>query len=201
MLKNLSPTGRKAVIQAQEEARKLGRQKIDTTELLLSLLSQPSCFAALLKERDVTYERALAAVTELNPATTSIVDGHIPFTDQAQHIIELAANVDHLSTKQDSIHDIHLLICLFGVADTTALSVLKKLGCDQQLLDKLVRMVGLPTSFEFGEYRIESVQELRQEVLEKIETSTDATIFAALHQLASHMNRQRLNELAALLNK
>ncbi|MDY6784726.1 MAG: ATP-dependent Clp protease ATP-binding subunit [Cyanobacteriota bacterium] len=124
----------KAVMIAQEEARRTGHNLVGTEQLLLGLIAEGTGIAAqVLKEQNLTPETARAAVDELIGRGPGYVPPHLPFTPKAKATFENASAVAR-QLGNPAISTEHLLLAILQETDTAAIKVLEQLGVDPEEL-------------------------------------------------------------------
>jgi len=130
MFERFTNQSRRAVVLAQEEARKLNHNYIGTEHLLLGLLREGKGSAALaLKSTDVTLDGARHEVEAITGRGQEQPSGHIPFTGPAKQSLELSLR-EALQLGPGYIGTGHLLLGLIRQGDNPAVQVLRNLGAD-----------------------------------------------------------------------
>jgi ATP-dependent Clp protease ATP-binding subunit ClpC len=132
----------KAVMIAQEEARRTGHNLVGTEQLLLGIIAEGTGIATqALREQGVTLKRARAIVDELIGRGPGYVPPHLPFTPKAKATLESAfAAARQLGHNSISTEHILLAIAQQSTAqnapeqDTVATQVLEKLGVNPDTL-------------------------------------------------------------------
>jgi ATP-dependent Clp protease ATP-binding subunit ClpC len=122
--------GRRVIVLAQEESRRLRHDHIGTEHLLLGLLHVEDDMTALALQRaGATLSSARRYVEKSQRRGDSEPSGHLPFTPRAKRVLELALRVSQrLDTH--SIGEPELLRAMLDVPDCTAYAVLEGLGVD-----------------------------------------------------------------------
>ncbi|WP_031465746.1 Clp protease N-terminal domain-containing protein [Sciscionella sediminilitoris] len=105
---------RQVVVAAQEEARRLKHDHIDTEHILLALLDAPDSTAATVLHR-LGYDKqtAQADIAALVGPGTGELSGHIPFTARAKKTLELALR-EATQLHHNEIGTEHILLALVG---------------------------------------------------------------------------------------
>ncbi len=123
---------RHVVVLAQDRARTLKHDRIDTGHLLLGILGEPEGLAAKVL---VTLVGSLEAVSEavharLTPGGGRSPGGHLPVTEDAKQAlgeaVEIALELGHIG--HNYVGTEHLLLSLMRVPEGTAAQVLTGLG-------------------------------------------------------------------------
>lgn len=137
----------KAVMIAQEEARRTGHNLVGTEQLLLGLIAEGTGMAAqTLKEQGITLEKARAIVDELIGRGPGYVPPHLPFTPKAKATLEAAFAIAR-QLGHNSISTEHILLAIAQEKDTVAVRVLEQLGVDRDALrTEIIRKIGEATA-------------------------------------------------------
>jgi hypothetical protein len=132
MFQRFTDRARKVVVEAQEQARNLGHQDIESVHLLLALFRQPEGIAALALARlDVTYDQVLEQVLARTPRTEDVKVGHIPFTEDAKTLLKAALD-EALGLGHNYIGTEHLLLAAHYEDSKPAGRILTGLGADDE---------------------------------------------------------------------
>jgi len=136
MFERFSDQSRRAVVLAQEEARRLGHDYIGTEHLLAGLrLEERGAAAQALKSAGVSRDAILQEIETIagqgpEPgAGQGHPSGHIPFTPQAKKCLELGLR-EATQLEHYFIGTGHLLLGLISQDDSVAVQVLGGLGID-----------------------------------------------------------------------
>lgn len=141
MFGRFTERAQKAILLAQEEAKKLMHNYVGTEHILLGLIAEDAGVAATaMKEFGVSLEKVRAEVEKAvgkGEQETDIVG----FTPRTKRIFELsflqARNLGHSYVGTE-----HLLLGLLAEGEGVAILVLQRLGVDvQQLANKVVSMI------------------------------------------------------------
>lgn len=130
MFEKFSPTARRVVVLAQEEARMLNHNYIGTEHVLLGALHNGTGPGMkILQDLGVDVESARAAVVEIIGHGSSAPAGHIPFTPRAREVLEQAMK-EALALESGSITEDHILLGTLRGASrgSVAAKVLEQLG-------------------------------------------------------------------------
>ena len=126
MFERFTKRARRAVVLAQDEARRLGHDSIGTEHLLLGLLGEPEGVAAIaLQQMGVSLATTRDALESLVGRGTANIQGHIPFTAPAKKILELSLR-EALQLGHNYIGTEHILLGLVRAGDGPAAQVLER---------------------------------------------------------------------------
>ena len=140
MFERFSDRARRAVVQAQEEARLLNHDYIGTEHILLGLLAERAGVAArALDSLNVTLEAAREQVREIvgQGSQEQGQRGHIPFTPRAKKVLELSLR-ESLSLRSEIIGTEHLLLGLIAEGDGVGSQILERLGAPAETVRERV---------------------------------------------------------------
>ena len=120
---------RHVVVLAQDRARTLKHDRIDTGHLLLGLLGEPDGLAAkvlvsLLGSLDPVSAAAHAALT---PGESKPPSGHLMLTEDAKHTLGLSVEIA-LDMSHNYVGTEHILIALTRIPQGQAARILTELG-------------------------------------------------------------------------
>ncbi len=128
MFERFTDQSRRAVVLAQEEARRLDHNYIGTEHLLAGLqLEGRGAAAKALTSMDITLEAVRAEIETLIGRGTQPPGGHIPFTPPAKKCLELSLR-EALQLGHNYIGTGHLLLGLISRDDCVAVQILGRLG-------------------------------------------------------------------------
>lgn len=115
----------KSIMLAQEEARRLGHNFVDTEQLFLGLIGEGTGIAAIvLGAMNVKLEKARIEVENIIGRGTGNVGAEIPFTLRCKRVLELSLK----EAGKLSICTEHLLLGLITEGEGVAVRVLETLG-------------------------------------------------------------------------
>jgi ATP-dependent Clp protease ATP-binding subunit ClpA len=116
MFERFTERARQVIVLAQEEARTLKHNYVGTEHILLGLLrEQEGPPASVLDSLDITVERVRAQVVRIVGSSEEVTSGQMPFTPQAERVLELAlSEALNLGHKHIGTEDI-----LFGLVNET----------------------------------------------------------------------------------
>ncbi|MEM9543082.1 MAG: ATP-dependent Clp protease ATP-binding subunit [Cyanobacteria bacterium P01_E01_bin.42] len=143
MFEHFADTAIKAVMLAQEEARRTGHNLVGTEQLLLGLIGEGNALAArVLRDMGVTLKAARAAVERYIGRGPGYVPPNLPFTPKAKKVFEHAFD-EARQMGHTYIGTEHLLLALAKEQESVAIKVLQQLGIDrEELRTELVRRMG-----------------------------------------------------------
>ena len=130
MFQRFTDRARRAVVLAQEEARRLDHNYIGTEHILLGLISEGQGVAGrALESLGIGLDPVRQQVEEIIGRGQQEPSGHIPFTPRAKEVLELslreAKQLDHTYIGTE-----HILLGLVREGGGVAAQVLVKLGAD-----------------------------------------------------------------------
>jgi len=138
MFERFTDQSRRAVILAQEEARRLNHNYIGTEHLLAGLRRENLGVAAkALESAGITMDAVRAEIENLVGRGQQAPSGHVPFTPRAKKCLELSLR-EALTLGHNHIGTGHLLLGLIGNDDCRGVQVLRTLGADVGPLRALV---------------------------------------------------------------
>jgi prophage maintenance system killer protein len=143
LFEQFTDRARRAVVVAQEEARKLSHSYIGTEHLLLALIHVEDGVAAkALSTLGVSTAAVRAQVLEIVGEGSQAPSGHIPFTPRAKKVLELSLR-EALQLGHKYIGTEHILLGLVREGEGVAAQVLVKLGADLgRVRQQVVQMLG-----------------------------------------------------------
>ena len=86
---------RAAIVRAQEEARRVGVDRIDDVHLLLAAATQGDVIPDVMRVLDVSPSEVRREISQELPRGHACMAGHIPFTDAAKRVIEQTRQFAH----------------------------------------------------------------------------------------------------------
>ena len=143
MFERFNGGARRVVVLAQEEARMLNHDYIDTEHILLGLIRVPRGVAArTLESLGIRLEAVLHQVEEIIGWGQQAPSGNIPFTPRAKKVLELSLR-ESLQLGHNYIGTEHILLGLIHEGDGMAAQVLVRLGADlNRVRQQLIPMRG-----------------------------------------------------------
>jgi len=146
MFERFTDQSRRAVVLAQEEARRLGHDYIGTEHLLAGLrLEERGAAAQALKSAGVSRDAILQEIETIagqgpEPgAGQGHPSGHIPFTPQAKKVLELSLR-ESMQLGHEYIGTEHILLALAREGEGVAAQVLTALGAgEEQIRAKVIQ--------------------------------------------------------------
>ena len=130
MFERFTDQSRRAVVLAQEEARRLNHNYIGTEHLLVGLQHEGRGAAAkALKSMDITLDAVRAEIETLVGRGQQPPAGHVAFTPPAKKCLELSLR-EALQLGDNYIGTGPLLLGLISKDDCVAVQILGRLGAD-----------------------------------------------------------------------
>jgi ATP-dependent Clp protease ATP-binding subunit ClpC len=128
MFERFTARARRAVVNAQQEARELNHNYIGTEHLLLGLMREPESVAArALQELKIGQDTVREQVIQIAGRGQRPPSGHVPFTPRAKKVLELSLR-EALQLSHNYIGTEHILLGLIREGEGVAGQVLVKLG-------------------------------------------------------------------------
>lgn len=133
----------RTIMLAQEEARRLGHNRVGTEQILLGLIGEGTGIAAqALSSCGVELNDARVEVEKQIGRGTGPLKIEIPFTDEAKKSLELSWR-ESKRYKERHIGTEHLLLAILRNDGCQALIVLQELGVSMLSLErKLLKLCG-----------------------------------------------------------
>jgi ATP-dependent Clp protease ATP-binding subunit ClpC len=131
MFERFTDRARRAVVQAQGEARRLAQNFIGPEHILLALIHDEvgGVGAGALKSMGISLQAVRHRVEETAGRGERAPYGHIPFTPQAKGVLRLALE-ESRTLGHHYIGTEHILLGLIRTGDDVAAGVLSELGAD-----------------------------------------------------------------------
>ncbi|HEY9836541.1 MAG TPA: Clp protease N-terminal domain-containing protein, partial [Vampirovibrionales bacterium] len=144
----------KAIMLAQQEARRLGHNFVGTEQLLLGLIAEGTGIAAqVLKAEGVTLNKARVEVEKIIGRGSGFVPVEIPFTPRGKSILEMSLR-EASQLGQQYIATEHLLLALTQSREGVAFKILENLGVSlERVRAEVIKRVGenpAPANAVFG---------------------------------------------------
>jgi hypothetical protein len=170
MFERFSDRSRRAVVLAQEEARRLDHNYIGTEHILLGLISEGEGVAArALESLGISLDAVRQQVEEIIGRGQQMPSGHIPFTPRAKKVLELSLR-EALQLGQGYIGTEHILLGLIREGDGVAAQVLVRLGADlNRVRQQIIQLLqgypaeeprpGVEVRLEMVEQRLTAVEQ------------------------------------------
>ena len=142
MFTRFDDAARRVVVIAHDEARKLNHPSVDTEHLLLGLLCEGEGVAAkALESLGISLESVRQQVEEVTGQGQQAPGGHIPFTPNAKHVLEVSLR-EALQLRHNYIGTEHLLLALVGDKNNAA-RMLADTGADaQRVRERVLGLIG-----------------------------------------------------------
>jgi tRNA(Arg) A34 adenosine deaminase TadA len=182
MFERFTDSARRAVVAAQEEARRLDHDYIDTEHMLLGLLQDPDSTAAravgpLGLSLEATRQRVEAVVGR----GKRLPSGHIPFTPRAKKALEYALR-EALALGDTFIGTEHLLLGLVRVGAGPATQLLvEAAGSAERVREAVLALCSGPR--EARSRRLDLSEERREPAI-PVEDTSEAGLLAHAVRLA-----------------
>lgn len=143
MFEHFTDKAIKAIMLAQEEARRLRHNLVGTEQILLGLIGEGTGVAALvLTEMGVTLQDARTEVEKIIGRGSRFVSAEIPFTPKVKRVFEQAFE-EARGLGNNYIGTEHLLLGLLREGEGVAAKVLENLGVDSaKARTAVIRMLG-----------------------------------------------------------
>ncbi len=151
MFEYFSDKAIKAVMLAQEEARRLGHNFVGTEQLLVGLMSEGTNIAAkTLTKQGLVLREVQKEVEAIIGRGSGFLPVEIPFTPRAKRIFETAMK-EARQMGNNYIGPEHILLGLLQDNEGVAAKVLENLGVDRsQLRTEVIRALGEDTTVAAG---------------------------------------------------
>ncbi|MCW6036713.1 ATP-dependent Clp protease ATP-binding subunit [Spirulina subsalsa FACHB-351] len=143
MFEHFIDTAIKAVMLAQEEARRTGHNLVGTEQLLLGLIGEGTALASqVLRTLGLTLKDTRQAVDGLIGRGPGYAPSNIPFTPKAKQVFEQSFE-EARQLGHTYIGTEHLLLAIVKEQDSVAAKVLEKLGINPlQIRTEIIRRLG-----------------------------------------------------------
>lgn len=144
----------KAVMLAQNEARRTGHNLVGTEQVLLGLIGEGTSVAAkVLSDLGVTLQNARVEVEKIIGRGSGFVPAEIPFTPRVKRVFEQAM-MEARQLGNNYIGPEHLLLAMARDGEGVAGKVLENLGADPaQVRTLVIRALGEPETVASGGIR------------------------------------------------
>ncbi|MDB9313026.1 ATP-dependent Clp protease ATP-binding subunit [Spirulina sp. CS-785/01] len=143
MFEHFIDTAIKAVMLAQEEARRTGHNLVGTEQLLLGLIGEGTAIAArVLRDMGANLKEARKTVDDLIGRGPGYAPANIPFTPKAKQVFEQAFD-EARQLGHTYIGTEHILLAIVREKDSVAAKVLQRLDIDaDQVRTEIIRRLG-----------------------------------------------------------
>ncbi|CAD0230268.1 protein disaggregation chaperone [Planktothrix agardhii] len=187
MFEYFSDKAIKAVMLAQEEARRLGHNFVGTEQILVGLMSEGTSVAAkTLKAQGLSLREVQKEVEAIIGRGSGFLPVEIPFTPRAKRIFETAMK-EARQMGNNYIGPEHILLGLLQDNEGVASKVLENLGVDRsQVRTEVIRSLGEEAVAPGGGGRGKSAKTATLD-----EYGTNLTQLAAEGKLDPMIGRQR----------
>jgi ATP-dependent Clp protease ATP-binding subunit ClpC len=136
VFERFTPEARLVVVDALDEVRAFGHERVGSEHLLLGLLHDEGV-AELLGPFDVTHERVWARVEEIVGPGEGTAEGQISFTPDGRRVLE-GTLTEAAQLKQPKVAPGHILLGLLATVDCLGARVLLELGADAEAVRRAV---------------------------------------------------------------
>lgn len=137
MFERFTQESRQVVVNALEEVKAFGHERVGSEHLLLGMLRDEGV-AEVLRSFDLTHERVRARVEEIVGPGEESPEGQIPFTANSKRVLEGALN-EAAQLKQPRIAPGHILLGLQAIVDCLGARILRELGAGPEALRRAVQ--------------------------------------------------------------
>jgi ATP-dependent Clp protease ATP-binding subunit ClpC len=143
MFQHFTDKAIKAIMLAQEEARRLGHNFVGTEQILLGLIGEGTGVAAkVLTEMGVTLQDARKEIEQIIGRGSGFVPAEIPFTPKVKSVFEQSFE-EARQLGHDYIGPEHLLLGLLQAGEGVAVKVLQNLEVDPaKVRTQVIRSLG-----------------------------------------------------------
>lgn len=194
------------IMQAQEEARRLGHNFVGSEQLLLGIVKEGSSIAArVLSDFGVNLANSRAEVESIIGRGSGNGPTEIPFTPKVKQVFEQAfqeaRKLDHPYIEPE-----HLLLSLTQNVESVAYRVLNNLGVDpNQVRTQLIRTIGEVSAIPAGGGRLRDDEKSKTAAKRGgvlAEFGTDLTELAAAGKLDPMIGRaQEIERVVQILGR
>lgn len=133
-IKHFDHSARRVLELAQEEARELGHESLDTDHVLLALVRNPASPASAVLERfAITPERLREEMRPHAPARSNRARGDLPVTPRFKQMLQAALR-ESVRCRARAVTTTHLLVALAEDGTSLAGQALAAFGADPQSL-------------------------------------------------------------------
>jgi ATP-dependent Clp protease ATP-binding subunit ClpC len=193
MFEHFTQRAVKAIMLAQEEARRLGHNLVGTEQILLGLIGEGTGVAAIvLNNLGITLEKARKEVEKIIGRGSGFVQAELPFTPKAKRIFEQSFK-EARQLGHNYIGTEHLLLAITQDKEGVAAKVLDNLNVDLgEIRTKVIRALGevAATSTSRGQGSAFASSALSQKATLE-EFGTNLTKLAAEGKLDPVVGRQK----------
>jgi len=151
MFEHFTEKAIKAIMLAQEEARRLGQSLVGTEQILLGLIGEKTGVAAtVLAAMGVSLEKARDSVELIIGRGLGFVPAELPFTPKAKRIFEQSFQ-EARQLKHNYIGPEHLLLAITRDTEGVAIKVMENLNIDPiQVRNNVIRALGEMATTSIG---------------------------------------------------
>ena len=128
MFERFTEKSRAIVVQAQDEARRMGHNFVGTEQILLGMLADGDNAAAnILVDQSINLETARQEVENIIGLGAGSTDVEIPFTPRSKYVFELGLE-EAEKLEHEYIEPKHLLLGIMLENEGVAAAVIRKLA-------------------------------------------------------------------------
>ncbi|NJM98811.1 MAG: AAA family ATPase, partial [Phormidesmis sp. RL_2_1] len=203
MFEHFTNTAIAVIMQAQEEARRLGHNFVGSEQLLLGIIKENTSIAAkVLDEFGINLANARTEVESIIGRGSGNGPVEIPFTPKVKQVFEQAfqeaRKLDHPYIEPE-----HLLLSLTQNSESVAYRVIANLGVDpDKIRIQLVRVIGESTPVTSGRGGSRKKSERKSDSSVLTEYGTDLTAVAADGKLDPVIGRhQEIERVVQILGR
>jgi ATP-dependent Clp protease ATP-binding subunit ClpA len=152
MFERFTGEARRAVVDAQQECKRLGHEHIDPEHVLLAMLAQPDSVASRALVECGVDTAALRSDVEgaIGRGTREAAEGgHIPFHPDSKRVLEASLR-EALRAGHHHIGTGHMLLGLLTVEDSGAATALRATGIDPGVLRERVEALEATEAAKYG---------------------------------------------------
>jgi ATP-dependent Clp protease ATP-binding subunit ClpA len=206
MFERFTDRGRRVVVLAQDEARRLDHNYIGTEHLLLGLIHEGDGVAAkALESLGISLDDVRQQVEEIIGRGQQAPSGHIPFTPRAKKVLELSLRESKL-LGHNYIGTEHILLGLIHEGDGVAAQVLVKLGASLNRVRQQVIYIREGAPETEGQDRLDAVEDRLAAVEQWVGTRPDTSdldeqIAQVCREKESAVDAHDYEQAAALRNR
>ncbi len=192
MFEHFTNTAIAVIMQAQEEARRLGHNFVGSEQLLLGIIKENTSIAAkVLDEFGINLTNARTEVESIIGRGSGNGPVEIPFTPKVKQVFEQAfqeaRKLDHPYIEPE-----HLLLSLTQNSESVAYRVIANLGVDpEKIRVQLVRVIGESTPVASGRVGSTKKSDRKSDSSVLTEYGTDLTEIAATGKLDPVIGRHK----------
>jgi hypothetical protein len=129
---------RSVALDAMEQAREAGHDRIQTGHIVLALIEPPQGLPAMtIESQGVSLEQVRESMRVILGPAQGTVSGHLPFAADAKKVLELALR-EAIRTRSRVIRPEHILLGVLRDQKSPAVVCLAGLGVDRRKIEKAI---------------------------------------------------------------